>query len=104
MTGQPLRLTLVWQSRAVTTSSYKAFVHVLDDTSHVLAQQDDVPGAGAMPTTLWLPGQVIVDPYNVPLPAHLPPGAQLEVGLYDAASGQRVPLAGGDRMLLPLSR
>jgi 4-amino-4-deoxy-L-arabinose transferase-like glycosyltransferase len=100
--GSPLDLTLVWQDRTPASTSYKVFVHVLDGKSDVLAQRDDFPQSGAMPTTFWVPGQVIADHYQVPLPASLPAGAQLEVGMYDPASGKRVPFGPEDRVLLPL--
>lgn len=102
--GSPLQLTLVWQDRAPASTSYKVFVHVIDAQNHVLTQRDDVPQAGAMPTTFWLPGQVIVDRYAVPLPAGLPPGSQLEAGMYDPASGKRLSLGPDERVLLPLTR
>jgi hypothetical protein len=101
--GQPLNLTLVWQDQSPVQTSYKVFVHVLDAESHVVAQRDDFPQAGAMPTNFWLPGQVIVDRYHVPLPGSLPAGAQLELGLYDPASGQRVKFGSADHVALPLS-
>src|SRR5581483_10603376 len=37
--GQPLEVTLVWQDRASTNTSYKVFVHVLDANSKVVAQR-----------------------------------------------------------------
>ena len=46
--------------------------------------------AGAMVTTLWAPSQVVVDRYEVPLAAAIPTGAQLEIGMYDPESGERV--------------
>ncbi|MBV8085465.1 MAG: glycosyltransferase family 39 protein [Chloroflexi bacterium] len=102
--GQPLKITLVWQDRMPVTASYKVFVHVLDESQHVIAQRDDFPQSGAMPTTLWLPGQVVADSYDVPLPASLPAGAQLEVGMYEPSSGTRLTIGSADRLLLPLAR
>jgi len=102
--GQPLRLTLFWQDRALTGTSYKVFVHVLDAANHVIAQKDDVPDGGQMPTTAWVPGQVIADRYEVSLPGALPAGAQLEVGLYEPASGKRLTVGAADHLLLPLTR
>jgi hypothetical protein len=57
-----------------------------------------------MPTTFWVPGQVVTDTYQLTLPAQVPPGSQLEVGLYDPASGQRVDLGGRDHLLIALNR
>ncbi|MBV8086134.1 MAG: hypothetical protein JO247_15110 [Chloroflexi bacterium] len=99
-----LTVTLVWRARATTSTSYKGFVHLLDADNRVLTQQDQLPQAGAMPTTFWVPDQVVTDTYQLTLPAQVPPGSQLEVGLYDPASGKRVDLGGQDRLLLPLNR
>jgi hypothetical protein len=101
--GQPLRLTLFWQDRAVTGTSWKVFVHVLDPANHVIAQKDDFPDGGRTPTTAWLPNQVVADRYEVPLPGALPSGAQLEIGMYEPASGKRLAVGPADHLLLPLT-
>jgi hypothetical protein len=101
--GQPLRLTLFWQDRTATATSWKVFVHVLDGANHVLAQQDALPAAGQAPTTSWVPGQVVADRYEVALPGPLPAGAQLEVGMYEPVSGKRLAIGPQDHVLLPLS-
>ena len=102
--GQPLRLTLFWQDRAVTGTSWKVFVHVLDGASHVVAQKDDLPDGGRTPTTSWLPNQVVADRYEVVLPSALPGQAQLEFGMYEPISGKRLTIGPADHVLLPLSR
>jgi hypothetical protein len=51
---------------------------------------------GRWPTSLWLPGVALDDQHTVPIPRDLPPGSyELLVGLYDPATGARLPLAGG---------
>lgn len=101
-----LRLSLVWQALAELRGSYKVFTHLLDAANRVVAQRDDLPGGGRLPTSGWAPGQVVRDEYRIPLPADLPPGTyQLEVGMYAPASGQRLPVSQpgqppGDRVLL----
>ena len=102
--GQPLRLTLFWKDRAVTSTSWKVFVHVLNGANHVLAQKDDLPEGGRAPTTSWVPGQVIADRYEVALPLGPPANAQLEIGLYEPVSGKRAELGSADHVLLPLTR
>jgi hypothetical protein len=73
------------------SASYKVFVHFLDRTNHVAAQHDDFPVGGDRPTTSWIPGEIIVDRYDVPIPADLPPGRYtLEVGFYDPVTGRRL--------------
>ena len=40
------------------------------------------------PTTAWAPGDLILDEYQLQLPADAPPGPyQIEVGIYNPAAG-----------------
>jgi hypothetical protein len=89
--GQTAAVTLYWQDVAQMSASYKVFVHFLDRTNHVAAQHDDFPVGGDRPTTSWIPGEIIVDRYDVPISADLPPGRYtLEVGFYDPVTGRRL--------------
>jgi 4-amino-4-deoxy-L-arabinose transferase-like glycosyltransferase len=91
---RPFTLTLYWQPLTITETAYTVFVHVTpaEAPAPVLAQDDAWPGQGAHPTYGWRTDEIIADPH--PLPA-LPPGAYaLRVGLYDPATGQRLPIAG----------
>jgi hypothetical protein len=73
----------------------------------MVAQADRWPGDS--PSDTWAAGQVIVDEYSIALPEEVPPGPyQVAAGLYDAATGDRLPLtdAAGtqvpdDRLFLP---
>lgn len=95
--GDILGLTLYWQATAPPEDDYTVFVHLLGRHDRVLAQRDAAPGLGARPTGDWTPGRVVADPYLVVLPeaAYAPDDAVWEVGLYDAATGRRLPLPGG---------
>jgi hypothetical protein len=57
----------------------------------VWAGRDTQPGQGSVPTTVWAPGDLILDEYQLQLPADAPPGDyEIEVGLYNpAANGAR---------------
>jgi hypothetical protein len=56
-------------------------------------QQDSIPGQGDYPTTGWAVGEVVADRYTVALQADAPPGDYvLEIGLYDATTGERLPV------------
>ena len=74
---------------------YTVFIHMLDASGALVAQRDAEPEGGAAPTTSWLPREIISDPYSIELPGTLAPGEYaLEVGLYQAASGKRLPIVG----------
>ncbi len=105
--GEMLHLTLYWRALARMETSYTVFTHLLDEASRIQGQQDNPPLEGSYPTTLWAPGEVVVDEYSLVVNADAPTGEHvLEIGLYVAETGQRLPVldeAGqiiGDRILL----
>jgi hypothetical protein len=76
--------------------SYTVFVHLLDASGVLRGQKDNVPASGAYPTTLWQPGEFVIDRYEIALPSDLPPGEYtLQAGMYLAGSGQRLAVSGG---------
>jgi hypothetical protein len=105
--GGTLSLTLYWKALAEMDTSYTVFIHLLDAEDKIWGQRDSLPGGGALPTTGWLPGEVIADAYEVPIQPEAPPGSYvIEVGMYQAETGKRLPVLGqggqvvDDRILL----
>jgi hypothetical protein len=109
--GEIIHLTLEWQSLALPEDSYTIFVHLIDPANHPWATLDYTPLGGSTPTHLWipkwLPGQRMLDPYQVKIRADLPPGTYyLEVGLYEMTSHRRLHRSdrdgnlNGDRFIL----
>jgi hypothetical protein len=91
--GSSLTLTLYWKAGPRPAADAQVFVHLLSADGQMAAQGDSPPVAGLYPTSLWRPGQVIADVHTLPLPAGgLSGPAQLRIGLYDLASGRRVPV------------
>jgi hypothetical protein len=87
-----LQLTLFWQAQASPPADYTVFVHLVDPDGRLAAQADGPPAAGAYPTSLWDPGEIIVDSHPLP---DLPPGRYaIRVGLYRPETGERLPVAG----------
>ena len=95
--GDVLGLTLYWEALGPIEHDYTVFVHLLGQYERVIAQRDAPPGLGARPTSQWMPGQEVTDPYLLALPdtAYAPDEAVWEVGLYDAGTGRRLPTADG---------
>ena len=63
----------------------------------LVAQQDGIPGGGYAPSTGWIPGEPVADRRGLALPADLALGDYMLIaGLYDAATGQRLPVTGPD--------
>jgi mannosyltransferase len=94
--GDIAQITLFWQADRQPAVRYKAFVHVLDGENHIVGQRDSEPGGGARLTTVWEPGETVVDNYGVLVHPGTPPGEyRVEVGMYDAEIGQRLVTAEG---------
>jgi hypothetical protein len=105
--GDSLTVTLYWQALAemkaeVLAKDYSVFVHLLDENELIVAQRDMYPGQGLYPTSLWAVGDTIADRYVLILPetAFTPNQAQLEVGLYDFVTGERLMAYGPNGELL----
>ncbi|HEY3108004.1 MAG TPA: hypothetical protein VGL23_04585, partial [Chloroflexota bacterium] len=93
--GEPLTVTLHWQARAETTTSYSVFVHLVGADDRPVAQRDGIPGEGTLPTTGWVAGEFLRDTYTLAVPAGLEPGEyRLLVGMYQPRTGQRLPALG----------
>ena len=102
---------MTWDVQQQVAESYTVFVHLIDGNNQLIAQQDYTPLGGAFPTQLWIPkwiaGQSVSDPYQLNVPATLPPGEYyIEAGLYGMTSTRRVPILSpsgglaGDRVIL----
>jgi len=100
--GDSLEITLYWQSLAQMNQDYSIFVHLLDENELIVAQRDTYPGQGLYPTSLWAVGEAIANRYVLILPetAFAPTRAQLEVGLYNFDSGERLLAYGPNGELL----
>jgi hypothetical protein len=75
--------------------SYTVFTHLVTPDGALSGQQDNPPLGGTYPTNLWLSGEVVVDRYEITVAADAGPGAhRLEVGMYVAQTGTRLPVDG----------
>jgi hypothetical protein len=96
-----LRLSLVWQARDAVDADYHIFVHLVDGEGKLVAQSDGVPVYDRYPFSQWSPGEVVPDRYDVPLPDGVPPAeAEVRIGLYDFATGERLPVGSSDYLAL----
>jgi hypothetical protein len=103
--GEPLQFTLYWQALNPMNVSYSVFTHLLGPANEIVGQKDGVPQDGAYPTTLWQPGEVVVDTYSFVVNADVPPGEYpLEVGMYRVEDGTRLPVTGENGQPVPQDR
>ncbi len=93
--GEAFRFALHWEAQQPMDRDWSVFVHVLDvETGLPTATRDRYPGQGLLATSDMESGVRWVDQYVVELPetAYAPSSAVLEVGLYDAHTGERPPI------------
>jgi len=89
--GEIAQFTLYWQAERTPQTRYKVYVHVLDGADQIVGQRDAEPGGGARLTTIWAPGEVVADNHGVAIHPATPPGDyRVEVGMYNAETGQRL--------------
>ena len=92
-----LKLHLFWEANGPTTRPYTVFNHLLNEQGELVAQQDNWSLNGQWPTTCWEPGSQLIDSYQIPLDADLPPGSYtLYTGLYDGRDFTRLPTPDGN--------
>jgi hypothetical protein len=89
-----LKLTLFWESLSSLPTDYTTFVHLRNRDGVTVAQRDAQPLDGAYPTSRWQPGETVIDPIVLSLPADLPAGQyQLVVGMYQLDTLERLAVA-----------
>ena len=91
--GEELTLTLYWRADRAVAGDYVAFTQLLNAGDHIYAQHDKPPVSELYRTSQWAPGDLMKDEYRLRLHPGTPPGAyRLQMGLYDRATMERVPV------------
>ncbi len=91
--GETVRIRLHWRAEGNSDKPYKGFVHLIASDGKRIAQDDQQPVEGRMPTPLWRPGLHIVDEYELVLPDTITDGVYtLIIGLYNEKTMQRLPV------------
>jgi len=95
-----VRLTLYWQAMREMDENYTVFRHIVGQDGKLAGQEDSWPRDGDYPTSFWMRGEVVKDESIIPFSTEAGPGAyHIELGLYDAATLERLPaIAGGTRL------
>ena len=91
MEARDVGVLLRWQADHPLNTSYKVFVHIVDENGQVVAQDDSIPALWTYPTNAWKAHEVVSDFHWIRLPNldHSKPYT-LVVGLYDGDSGARL--------------
>ncbi len=99
--GETMDLILYWQPNETTGERLTVFVHLVDEQGVIIGQSDQEPASGSRPTSSWLPDEFIADRHSVRVQNNALLGpATLLVGLYDRATGQRVPWVNGEGQVI----
>lgn len=98
--GCRIYVRLFWRATGMPSKDYTTFVHLIGPAAGgqpvELAGADAQPGGGSCNTASWRQGEIIVDELQFVVPQDRPAGAlTVEVGMYDLASGGRVPRVDG---------
>jgi len=101
--GSSLWLRLYWQARRPIGKDYSVFVHLDGPWDQATYAQSNAyhPGdpvvQGEIPTSTWDTTHYVRDEHRLHVPADVPPVAYtLRVGLWDAQTGQRLPVLADD--------
>jgi hypothetical protein len=93
--GDDVAVVLYWEALGPTEEDHTIFVHLLGKHDLLIAQRDTFPGLGLLSTTRLKTGFRWADRYVLQLPdtTYAPDRAQIEVGLFNAATGRRLPIS-----------
>jgi hypothetical protein len=91
--GEHVEVTLCWEALRPMDQDYMLFIHLLGRDNSRIGERTTYPGQGRFPTTLWPLGSAFCDSYRLAIASWAPTPElyALEVGLYDAETGQRLP-------------
>lgn len=89
--GDEAPVVLYWEATEAITEDLSIFLHVTGPNGSLVWQEDGAADHGKRPTWSWTPGETVIDPHTVALPADLSEGRYtLSVGLYDWRTGERL--------------
>jgi peptidoglycan/LPS O-acetylase OafA/YrhL len=86
-----LVLLLYWRAFGPVDKDYTVFLHLINEKSAVVFGEDSQPRGGSSRTSVWTPGQLVVDPHLIPITPAIPAGVyRLEIGLYYLPTMERL--------------
>jgi len=92
--GEAITLTFFWQAITLPTGDYNLFIYLTTPQGGIVSEIDTQPQGGPHLTTNWPVGEVIVDPYQLPIPTTTAIGDyQLRVGFYHPGTNARLPIS-----------
>jgi hypothetical protein len=100
--GDTLVLTVWWYPMQEMDRDYTAFVHMVDPSGNVRAQQDRLLQRRQLPTSQWKPGAIAMEKYDMVLPPDAPAGLYtINLGVYYWETAERLPARDASAQRLP---
>lgn len=94
--GEAITLTFFWKALTPISTNYNLFIHLTTPQGGIVSQLDAQPQQS---TLNWQVGQLVVDPYQLPIPVTTVTGDyQIRLGFYNPATGARLPIANAGRV------
>ncbi|MFO7635254.1 MAG: hypothetical protein R6W76_22100, partial [Caldilinea sp.] len=91
--GDNIHLTLFWRAQQPIEKSYKVFNQSYFGDGQIVAQRDGYPVCEGRDTWRWDPGELVADPYIIPVMADAPDGLYpLYTGMYLEETFERLPI------------
>jgi 4-amino-4-deoxy-L-arabinose transferase-like glycosyltransferase len=95
-TSGMMTVTTQWKTLApFIGNDYRLFLHLFDANGQMVATVDVPPGGPSSPTSSWQQHEFILWKHPLPVAEEYTPGpGWLSIGLYDPATGTRLPVSG----------
>lgn len=91
--GETLQVHLRWSVPRPLSYDYAAFVHLITPGDVLYSANDHLPLNDFYRISKWQAGEELSDSYDLPVLPGTPPGSyRIEVGVYDPATGKRMPV------------
>jgi hypothetical protein len=101
--GDTFLVQACWQAERPISRDYTVFVQLLGPENSIISSRRTYPGLGRFPTSLWPATHAFCDAYRLTLPVDVdtPLRTLLEIGLFDATTGERLAAQIGESPLEP---
>ncbi|MCB0214446.1 MAG: PASTA domain-containing protein, partial [Anaerolineae bacterium] len=92
--GEAVTITFFWRAITPPTDDYNLFIHLTTPQGGIVSEIDTRPQNGSALTSSWQVGQVIIDPYQLPIPDTTAAGDyEIRVGFYNPSTNTRLPIS-----------
>lgn len=91
--GERVDLILYWQTLATMSIDFNVFIHLIGPDGQLVAGENTSLPGEARPKATWLTDEIVPVRFRMVLPPDAPTGVyQINVGLYQWQTGERLPL------------